>query len=243
MDKTISKRAYIALTLIMAINIILWLAMHHIRMPWSGVPPAPSKNTAIATTLSDRQFFYRFAALSLQNIGDIGGRHLSFAEYDYNMLGSWFDLLYDLDSKSNHIPMIAAYYFGATKDTKKIKVIVNYLSKVGSIEDGDKWRWLAHAVFLARYRMRDIDLALELAYKLAKMQPVGDSLPLWARHMPAFVLTAMEEKQAAKALLEAQLLTNKKLDPIEKNFIKDYLINRLGVKEEEIGSSLMTKEK
>ena len=240
---SLNKKANLILLIIFLLNMILWSASHHVRMPWPGVPPVPTPNGALSITLGDGQFFYRFAALTLQNVGDTGGRNQSFTNYDYNTLVKWFDLLYILDNKSNHIPMTAAYYFGATNDPKKIKVIVDYLSIVGQDEDGDKWRWLAHAVFLARYKMHDVDLALELAYKLAKMRPIGDTLPMWARHMPALVLTAMDETQAAKALLEAQLLTNKKLSRVERNFIKDYLVKRLGIKEEDIGSSLMTIQK
>ncbi len=243
MDTSAQNYARIFLLVIFSFNVLLWLSSHHIRMPWPGIPPAPSKNGALSTTLGDAQFFYRFGALTLQNVGDTGGRNQSFAKYDYNDLKPWFWLLHELDGQSNHIPMAAAFYFGATKNPEKTRIIVDYLAEVGLNEDGDRWRWLAHAVFLARYNLKDIDYALELAYKLSSMNPVGDSLPMWARHMPVFVLTAMDEKEAAIALMEGVLLTASNLPQTEKNFIRSYLTERLYVEEEHIGSSLVSDSK
>ena len=240
----LQRRTASLLFFILALNFLLWSASHNVRARWTGIPPAPSENTAAGVTLGDRQFAYRSGALTLQNLGDTGERTIPLKDLDYVKLGQWFHLLNSLDPVSNHIPLIAAYYFGgiqATEETSdKIRVVIDYLAGIGNTLEHEKWRWLAHAAFLARHKTNDLDYALELANRLVAMDPDGRNLPLWARHMPAFILTALNQKDAARALLEAVLLGSSRLHPNEANFLRAYLIEQLGVPEDEIGNSLVT---
>lgn len=240
----LQSRTVSLLFFILALNFLLWAASHNVRSRWAGIPPAPSENTAAGITLGDRQFAYRSGALTLQNLGDTGGRTIPLKDMDYTKLGQWFHLLDSLDPVSNHVPLIAAYYFGgiqASEETSdKIRIIIDYLAKIGDSLEHDKWRWLAHAAFLARHKTGDMDYALKLANQLAALDPGTNILPLWARHMPALLLSEMDQKDAARALLEAVLLTGTNLHPNEANFLRAYLIEQLGVPEDEIGNSLVT---
>ncbi len=211
---------------------VLWLGSHLVQAKWPGVPPVPSEKGAIVMALGDRQLSFRMGSLTLQHLGDDGGRVTPLKNYDYTKLDAWFWLLRKLDPASDHVPLIAAYYFGATREPAQAEIVAKYLGEVGQNPSGEKWRWLAHAVFLARYRANDLDLALALAYKLAALQLDRErELPIWARQMPAFVLTARGEKDAARAIMGGILLTDKHLKPQEINFIKGFLAERLGVDE------------
>lgn len=244
MQKRLITQAYLVLFCILALNVALWSASRHVRAKWGGVPPAPSEKTAASMTLSDRQFAYRVGALTLQNIGDTGGRSTAFKYYDYNKLKAWFNVLLKLDKTSDHVPMAAAFYFGAIPSGKEqIQIIVDYLAEVGQNTDEDKWRWLAHAIYLARYKLDDIDQAFELSLILSEMEPIGDALPLWAKQMHVFIRKARGEKEAARSLLEALLLTDPNLSPNERNFVRSYLVEQLDVPEDQIGGSLMTVPK
>jgi hypothetical protein len=223
------RRVLFFLAFVFGLNVLLWLGTHHMQAKWTGVPPVPTKNGALAMTLGDSQFSYRFGAMTLQNFGNSGGNVVAIKNYDYKKLGAWFWLLNDLDPASNHVPMLAAYYFGGTVVKEDIAVIVDYLGNVGQLPVGNKWRWLAQAVFLARHRLQDMDLALDLAYKLSRMQPIGDTLPIWARQMPAFVLSEQGEKETARILIEEILLSADDLHPNEVNFMEAYLIETLGI--------------
>ena len=213
---------------------IFWIGSHQIYAKWAGVPPVPTKNGARMMTLGDTQFAYRFGAITLQNLGDSGGDVTPIKNYDFPMLGRWFWLLNDLDPASNHVPMIAAYYFGATPIPKDVAVVVDYLGHIGQNPVGNKWRWLAQAVYLARYRMDAPDVALDLAYKLARMQPIGDDLPLWARQMPVSVLTKKGEKEAARELMRDMMSTQDILRPDEINTMRAYMHDQLGMSFEDI---------
>jgi hypothetical protein len=218
----------------LALNFLFWLASSDLYARWEGVPPPPSSSGARMMTLGDAQFSYRFGAITLQNLGDGGGRVTSLRDYDYQRLGKWFWLLDSLDPASNHVPMVAAFYFGGSGTPKDVAVVVDYLATVGSNPAGNKWRWLAHAIFLARHHLKDLKLALDLAYRLAKMEPVGDTLPEWARHMPAFVLNDQGDKEAARKIVESLLLSSRRFHPNEVNFMKAWLVEQLGVDQAEV---------
>jgi hypothetical protein len=52
--------------------------------------------------------------------------------------------------------------------------------------------------------------------------------------MPAFLLNAQGDKQAARALIEEMLGSADELHPNEVNFMKGYLVEQLGVSPQEI---------
>lgn len=222
-----------------ALAIVFWQGSSDVEARWAGVPPVPSVRTSTLMTLGDTQLAYRSGALTLQMLGDGGGRVVPLKEYDYQKLGQWFDVLDTLDPAADHVPMIAAYYFGASRVPSDIAVIVNYLGRIGDNPVGQKWRWLGHAAYLARHRLDNMDLALDIAYKLARIQPAdGKPLPIWARQMPAFLLNAQGDKQTSRDLIEQMLSSADDLHPNEVNFMKAYLMEQLGVPEQEIDQVL-----
>lgn len=239
---TLKKKINIALGAALLLNATLWAGSNNLFVRWEGVPPVPGKTGAVIMGLGDAEMSYRFGAITLQSLGDGGGRVTPLKDYDYAKLGQWFWLLDGLDPASNHVPMLAAFYFGGTPVPKDVGIIVDYLGKVGDSPLGNKWRWLAHAVFLARHRMNDIDLALDLAYKLSKIDPVGDVMPAWAKQMPAFVLAHKGDKEAARQIMENLLLSSQYFHPNEVNFMKDYLVKETGLTKAEVDAIMKKRE-
>lgn len=216
-----------ALAVVVLLNLAVWFVSKDARVGWAGVPPVPDKNGLLMATLGDDQLAYRFSALTLQNLGDAGGRVVPLNSYNYERLKGWFFVFHELDPRSNFVPMIAAYYFGATHDPENSLHIVDFLEVAGQDHRREKWRWLAQAVYMARYRAEDMDRALDLAHQLSDMGQEHLELPLWTRHMPSFVLAAQGEKQAARDLMEVILGSAEGLHPTEIKFMQDYLENEL----------------
>ncbi|TAN44569.1 MAG: hypothetical protein EPN26_16710 [Rhodospirillales bacterium] len=167
-------------------------------------PPPPQVFTIMA--LGDAQYLFRVMALQLQNFGDSGGKVTPLAEYDYQRLGGWFRALDDLDPVSDYVAVTAAQYYGMTPKRADVVHVVAYLREHARKDPARNWRWLAHAVYLARHRMKDNALALEVAQELAAL-PVPD-LPAWTKAMPAYALADLGEREAAVALLSAILATD-----------------------------------
>ena len=235
------RRINIFLALALALNALLWTGSRHMRAWWAGVPPVPSQNGAVALTLGDREFAFRTGALGLQNLGDNGGRIVPLKDYDYGKIGAWLWMLHGLNPASEHLPVTAAYYYGAERTPENVAVIVDYLSVIGQNPAGEKFRWLADAAFLARHRMNDLDRALDIAYTLARMEPAHRPLPVWARQLPALILEAKGEKDAARRLMEGILADAEHLPPQEINFMAGWLAEKTGMDKAEIRALLKNK--
>jgi hypothetical protein len=210
---------------ILALNVSLWLSVKSVRTEWGNVPPVPSKVGALWTALGDEQFAYRLYGLFIQNMGDTGGRVINLNEYNYEELAKWFNLQNELDQRSDFSPFLAGYFFGNVRDPEKLRPLVDYLEKASGNGEGQKWRFLAQAAFLARFKMKDQDRALELAYKLSSFE--NPKMAPWAKQMPAFILSSEGEKEAAFTLMVSLLETEREnLHPNEVNAMLDFICTR-----------------
>lgn len=240
-SRDIRKKTNLMLVAALAANVLFWFGSSDLYAKWDGVPPVPTQEGAVMMALGDSQFAYRLGAITLQNLGDGGGRVTPMKDYQYDKLGKWFWLLHGLDPASDHVPMLAAYYFGGTRVPKDVAVVVEYLAAIGQNPAGAKWRWLVQAVFLARHRLNDPELALDLAYKLSKMQLVDDTMPAWGRQMPAFILQDKGDREDARRIIKELLLTGHGFHPNEINFMAGYLVETLGVDPREVETILRAR--
>lgn len=242
--KKLEKTLWFSFFVALICHSILWLGLRHTQARWINVPPVPSEFSALVSSLGDPQLAYRSAGVMLQNLGDHGGQTRSLKEYNYDELVKWFYLADSLDASSDYIPYIASYYFGAIdKEKDKIRPLVDYLYEVGNRPEGQKWRWLAHAVYIARFRIDDLDLAYSMAIDLARLANKKDSkLPNWARQMPAFILNAQGEKEAALAIMiEILGSVGDQLHPNEVNHTRWYICDEILSPEERETNPLCEK--
>ena len=219
-------KPYLILSIFLLANFFFWKQTNAVTLQWGNVPPAPTEHQSAIMSLGDRGLAYRANAVMLQNFGSVGGRSESLKKYNYADLEDWFFLEDRLDHVSDAVPMMAAYYYGGVHDAEKLPFVINYLEHVGQSSIKEKWRWLGHAVYLARHELDDLDRALELAYLLSE-NPNPD-MASWARQMPAFLLEAKGEKDLAYDIMLSILQTEgEKLHPNEVNFMVDFICNRL----------------
>lgn len=216
---------YLCFTLAIALNVAFWLNARKITSVWGNVPPVPTSTSATFSTLGDTGAAYRMLGYTLQNLGNTGGQYESLKNYDYTALEKWFFVTRDLDPQANFVPFLAAYYFGGVEDEpEKISHVTDYLAEAGADPYPQKWRWLAQAVFFARFKEKNLDKALVLANRLAELPT---DMPPWAKQMPAFVNMAMGNKEASYELMIHMLKTEgDKLPANEINAMVDYICNR-----------------
>jgi hypothetical protein len=240
-----AKKSVNALVLLfLGLNWAFWLGTSDVFAKWDGVPPVPTHDGAMIMALGDTQFAYRFGAITLQSLGDEGGHTTPLKDYSYEMLHDWFWVLYSFDPLSDHVPMVAAYYFGATRTPSDVKYIVEYLGRIGQSPYGRKWRWLVQAIVLAYHNMHDKQLALDLSYKLAGLKLVDDTLPEWARRMPAFILAEKGDTKAARKIVEDMLLNRRQgYHPEEINAMKAFLVEQLAVDPAEVDEIIALRGK
>ncbi len=220
------KMLQICIAIVLVANIALWFSVRHVQAKWANVPPAPDKRYAASYGLGDASFSYRINGLMIQNLGDTAGRFTALKDYNYQRLAKWFLLQDHLDKKSKYIPYLASYYFSGVQEPEKFSPVLDYLQFVGERDEGQNWRWLVQAIYISRFIMNDLDRALELAQILAETQ--NPDVPGWVRQMPAFVMTAKGDKEAAYALLIEILKTNSSdMHPNEIYDMKYRICNKL----------------
>jgi len=161
--------------------------------------PPPSHEVALASALGDGEFFFRKGVLELTNIGVTGGTLVPMKELDYADLTGWFSLLDTFDPRSMAVPYLAAYWYGFTPNRPDSRYVIDYLLARAEIDPLQGWRWRVQAMFFAKHRLGDLDLALEIAENLAARD--DPEAPFWVKHMPAFMLEGMGEREAALILL------------------------------------------
>jgi hypothetical protein len=217
---------YGLLFLLLAANMALWQHMRGVKAQWMNVPPTPSFASAKAFGLGDTQFAYRVFGVMIQNFGDTGGRVTPIKDYDFEALGRWFNLQHALDPKSDHMPFLAAFVFGGSQDPQKLGPVIAYLEKAAGDGAGQKWRWLAHAINISRFKMQDMPTALRLAEKMAAFK--NPDMPLWTRQMRGFIMNDRGDKQAALEVMLSILQSGHGvLQQGEVNATLDYICSRI----------------
>lgn len=212
------------------LQLSFWVITRDYRPLWLDVPPPPSEEASAGIGLGDPQFAYRSYGITLQNMGDVGGETTPLRELNYDLLTKWFSVLDYLDPKSNYIPMLVAYYFSATDNPDQLDGPIAYLRRVGLREAAHykKWRWLVSAIYLARHKQKDLDLALSMAHELSALQNQNILLPSWAKNMPAFIMLEQGDKESAYDLTMAMLRDGvEDMHPNEVNFMVEYLCTRI----------------
>ncbi len=223
--KHVPRRYFAALFIALAGQLLFWPQAQGLRPPRSGLGMAPPPAVARVISFGDDQLFYRAAGLTLQNAGDWAGTLTPLAAYDYTRLIGWLELAAQMDRRSQYAPMLAGFYFGQSKNPEQVRLIIGHLRRLAAQNPQRHWRWLAHGVYLARYKVKDAALALELARQLAALPATNK--PVWTRELPAFVLAEAGERQAARDILEAILASTPDLHPSEQTFIRNYIDKRL----------------
>lgn len=221
------KRAvWAAFFLALLLNMLVWWHSQPLRAAWGNVPPVPSNEAAALFTLGDKQLAYRTYGLLIQNLGDAGGDARPLRDYNYPRLVQWFWLEDFLDPLANFIPHLAGFYFSANQDTEAIDPVINYLAEIGARPGPQKWRWLAQAIYLARFVQHDYDKALMLAEKLAALDYPG--MPTWTDQMPAFVMMQQGDKEGAYQIM-VNILGSQMghLQAAEVNFMREYICDRI----------------
>ena len=207
------------------LQIGLWFITSDIKPNLGILPEVPSQASIKAISLGDDAFYFRSFAYQIQNAGDSFGRFTALKEYNYAKLYQWLLLLDSLDSRSNFVPALAGYYFSQTQNTPDVRYIVDYLDQHAIKDLHNKWWWMSQAVYLANHKLKDRELALKLAYKLASTP--RDDIPLWVKQMPAFIHEQLGEKEQAIYIIKNILENIDSIDQGELNFMHYFVTERL----------------
>ncbi|NDF12819.1 MAG: hypothetical protein EB060_08440 [Proteobacteria bacterium] len=209
--------------LFLAIQCAFWTKAHHVLPNMEVLPPLSSEVTVKASAFGDEQFYFRALGMQIQNAGDSFGRATPLKDYDFKVLRGWFGLLDTLDARSNYMPSMAAYYFSNTQKAEDTRYIVDYLTARGDKDPVKNWWWYAQAVTIAKYKLNDKKLALDIAYKLAAVP--DSTIPIWTHQMPAFILADLGETEQAIVIMMNVARDYDNLSQGEQNYINYFIMS------------------
>ncbi len=185
--------------------------------------PAPPPQPLLAVAaLGDPVALARGLMLWLQAFDNQPGISIPFRELDYARVIAWLDRILVLDPLTQYPLLAAARLYAEVPDPPRQRLMLAFVQEK-FLEDPDRrWPWLAHAVLVAQHRLKDPELALKFARRLAD-NGSEDRVPAWARQMHIFVLEDMGELEAARIVIGGLLDSGRITDPHEFRFLKDQL--------------------
>jgi hypothetical protein len=187
--------------------------------------PAPTHQSILsASSLGDPVAFSRLLMLWLQGFDHQPGVSIPFIQLDYGDLIAWLDRILFLDPGSSYPLLSAVRIYSEVPDPAKQRLILDYVYNKFQENPALRWQWLAHAVYVAKHRLQDKELALRYAREL-RIRTTAQTAPDWARQMELFVLEDMGELESAQVLLGGLIDSGEITDQRE----IDFLMSRLGV--------------
>ena len=164
----------------------------------------------------------RLAMLYLQSFDLRAGNDIPYRELDYGRLIGWLRAILATDPRSQYPLFAAARIYAENPDPRKARAALEFVYQEFLKDPNRRWRWLAHAALLAKYRLKDLPLALRYATAVERLTTAPD-VPVWAKQMRIFILEDMDELQAAKVMLGGLLASGQIKDPAELRFLKQHL--------------------
>jgi len=223
------------------IQIVFWHGFTINKFVWQGtvnqkpnlkiVPEVENEMLAKFLSFGDGYLYHRYKSFVLQNAGDEYGRSTPLKDYDYKKLYAWWKLLDKFNWESDYIPSLVSYYYSASQEPlRDVPYVVAYLKEHGEKDPLKKWWWLGQAFSLAKHKLKDVKLALEIG-KILQAMPQNKDIPIWAYQLVAFAYEDLgEEAEACRVMLNI-IQGFKDLKPGEVSYIYYFLQERVKVLE------------
>ncbi len=187
-----------------------------------ALPPPPPAALLQVAAFGEPRVLARVLMLWLQAFDYQPGVSLAFADLDYARVVAWLERMLALDPGFQYPLLAAARLYGEVDDPARQRLMLDFVRREFAADPVRRWPWMAHAVYLARHRLHDPELALALARELAAV-PADSGIPSWARQMHIFVLEDMGELESARILLGGLLESGEISDPHERRFLSQRL--------------------
>jgi len=188
----------------------------------AALPAPPAIEVLRAASFGEDVALAKLIMLWLQSYDNQPGISIPFAALDYGRLIAWLRAVLTLDPDGAYPLLSASRIYSEVPDAQRQRAILDFVKESFLADPNLRWPWMAHAVYVAKHRLKDMDLALAYARLLAA-HATGPQVPHWARQMVIFVLEDMGEIEAAKVLLGGLLDSGQISDPHERWFLSNRL--------------------
>lgn len=186
------------------------------------LPNPPTLAEARLASLSDAVALSKMTMLWLQSFDTQPGISVSFKQIDYEHVIGWLDLVLRLDPHGLYPLLSASRIYAEVNDENRQRKMLAFVHERFLEDPKHRWPAMADAVYVARYRLKDTDLALEYARDLSQNVAAYD-VPPWIKQMQIYVLEDMGNLEAAMVLIGGLLESGEVSDPQEIRFLQQRL--------------------
>ena len=184
--------------------------------------PAPGVTEVRVSSLNEPLAYAKLMNLALQAHDNQPGVSLPFKQLDYSRVSAWLARILELDPGGQYPLLAASRLYGAVDDAARQRLMLEFVHEQFLAAPNRRWQWLAHAAYIAKHQLRDLDLALRYAQSL-RLHATSPQVPAWARQMEIFLRAEMRQTEAAKVLLGALLASGQVTDEGEYRFLTSRL--------------------
>lgn len=189
---------------VLGISILTQIVFHgrtvELQVRERPLPDPPSVETLNVLSLGDRIGLSKFLMLWLQGFDHQPGISIPFSRLNYDVLIHWLDSISTLDNESHYALLSASRIYSEVPDEEKRRKILDFVYKKFLDSPDKRWVWMAHAIYVARHKIKDNRLALHYAQQL-RVHTTSGVVPNWARQLELFVYEDLGELETAQILL------------------------------------------
>ena len=202
----------IAVRVVLIISLSVQVSWNYARAPHvataQALPNTPDTRLLRLSAMGEPGTLAKVLMLWLQAFDNQPGVSIPFAGLDYARVIDWLGALLGLDNRFQYPLLSASRVYTETPDNGRKRQMLEFIHR-RFLEDPDRrWPWMAHAVYVARHRVGDQQLALKYA-KALRLNLSSDAAPPWVIQMEIYVLEDLGELESARILIGGLLESGK----------------------------------
>jgi hypothetical protein len=207
---------------LLAVGLVLQIGLHAVtpepRAKVQDLPQPPAASVLRLASLGEPIALAKILMLRLQAFDYQSGSKVPYRELDYAHLDTWLSRILELDPEGQYPLLAASRLYAEVPDETRQRSMLDFIYRRYLQDPNRRWPWLAHATFLAKHRLHDMDLALKYAAALQKYTTAGD-VPAWATTMEIFIREDMNELETARVMIGGLLASGRITDRRELGFL------------------------
>ncbi len=200
------------------LQIGLHMAMPHPRARAPDLLPPPATAMLRLASLGEPIALAKVLMLELQAFDYRSGSKVPYKDLDYTRVEAWLARILELDPEGQYPLLAASRLYAEVPDEARARSMLDFVYRQYLLDPNRRWPWLAHATFLAKYRLKDIALALSYADALQKYT-TAKNVPAWAITMGIFIREDLNELETERVMIGGMIASGRITDPSELRFL------------------------
>jgi hypothetical protein len=183
---------------------------------------APQPLTTTILSLGEAPLAAYAMNIYIQTFDSQAQKSLGIRTLDHSAIRQWLAQAIDLNPQSSYSLLLASRVYASAANPSDARKTLEFVHEHFLKSPNQNWPWLAHAVHVARYELRDLELAKRYARSIA-LHATSTDIPSWATQLEVFILEANNELDAARQLLGSLINSGHIKDDAELLFLASRL--------------------